>query len=132
MINVPVLGLVSDTLAEDTVVLRGDVMVPADLSTRASHDREILHYYGLSVAAVLLPHTTVAETMTYVRMPYPMVQLSTVGRVRAAGFTIARTFRWPHCTIDVGDDLSDSVMLRLIEAFDAPEPRPPEARFMEI
>jgi hypothetical protein len=130
MIEVRGLGQVHNTLMPDTVVIRGDVMIPADLSTRALRDYVRLHYYGLSVFAILLPLMTVAQTVTYVGLSFPVVQLSTVGRVRAAGFGIERTFSWPHCTIDVGADSSESVMLRLVQAFDPPEPIP-EVRFVE-
>jgi hypothetical protein len=130
MIEVPGLGPVDDTLTSDTVVIRGDIMIAADLTTRATNDQRRLGYYGLSVVAVLKPLLTVAETVAYFNLAFPLIQLSTVGRIRAAGFSIERTFRWPHCTIDVGADPSESVMLRLIDAFDPAEPRP-ESRFLE-
>jgi hypothetical protein len=130
MIEVRGLGLVDNTLTTDTVVIRGDVMVAVNLTARAMKDFARLHYYGLSVMAILRPLVTVGQTVAYTGLSFPMVQLSTVARVRAAGFGIERTFSWPHCTIDIGADPSESVMLRLIDAFDPPEPIP-EMRFVE-
>lgn len=57
-------------------------------------------------------------------IPHVVLQKSTVARIRAAGFAVVRTGRWPHCTIDLGDEPDNARVAELIAAFDPPEPTP--------
>jgi hypothetical protein len=50
-------------------------------------------------------------------------QLSTAGRLRAAGFVLLATFDRPHHDIAL-PDLSDGIIMRLEACFDAPIPNP--------
>ena len=121
----------SDELTDATIVVRGDVMMPSAIARRAQRDFVRLRYYGLSVFAVLPPLLTISDLVAVAPLPHPALQRSTVGRIRAAGFAVTRTFHWPHCTIDLGAEATESVATRLIAAFDPPEPRPEQGGFGE-
>jgi hypothetical protein len=54
---------------------------------------------------------------------YGKVRLSTVGRLRAAGFALLPTLRRPHYDV-VLPDITDLTLDRLDGAFDAPIPNP--------
>ena len=58
------------------------------------------------------------------------MRLSTVGRVREAGFALLATFDHPHFTLVLAD-LSELTVARLDRCFDEPIPnpgRPPEGQ----
>ena len=111
-------------LPDGAIVVRGGHKTPAQLLARARKDYPRLNAYGLSAFAGWTPTITLAEVIEASELAYPEVQTSTVGRIRAAGFRIERTFKWPHCTIDLGEDPTENTAARLAEQFDPPVPRP--------
>ena len=77
--------------------------------------------HGISAAVDDLP---LEELLEAAPIKHGHFQQSTVGRLNSAGFTIELTFAYPHCTINLGSELTDEVVRNLIEAFDPPQERP--------
>lgn len=113
-----------DDLPDDAVVIRGGPMTAANVIRRARKDRERLGLFGVSAFAGSSSETTVAELVERGEIPHAVLNRSTVGRIRSAGFVIRRFGRWPHCTIDLGDDADEDASARLVAAFDQPELTP--------
>jgi hypothetical protein len=80
--------------------------------------------HGLSVFAASSPTTTLRELLLVSDVPHKDVHLTTVARIEAAGFAIRRSGQWPHCTIDLQAEPDDELAQRLIDAFDAHQPKP--------
>lgn len=113
-------------LEPDAIVVRGGVMSVESVRRRVLKDSARLRRrtgirYGLSAAADSIP---LSELVARAPIPHPELQKTTVRRLREAGFTIEPTFAYPHCTINLGGELTDEVVRNLIEAFDPPEERP--------
>ncbi len=98
-------------------------MDPAKLARRARLDRPRLGFYGISVFAE--EGRSVAELVRAGEIPHPFLQRTTVERLTAAGFELVPTFQTPHCTVKLGDELSDDQLeercRELAAAFDLPE-----------
>jgi hypothetical protein len=97
-------------------------MQPARLLRRAAKDRERLGFSGISAFGASSAEMTFEELVQRAELPHVEAQRSTAGRIREAGFTIIRLGKWPHCTIDLGEAPDEETALKLISAFDAPEP----------
>ena len=115
-----------DPLTANALVVRGGVLEVEGVKRRVEKDsprllRKTGIRYGLSVAADALP---LAELIEVGRIPHDELQKTTVERLLEAGFTIEPTFAYPHCTINLGIELSDEVVGNLIAVFDPPEERP--------
>jgi hypothetical protein len=57
-------------------------------------------------------------------IPHASICISTVARLRAAGFVIRRTGRYPHCSVELGARPSIAAATRLTTAFDGSVPNP--------
>lgn len=113
-----------EDLPDEAIVVRGGHKNAAQILRRATKDRGRLGTYGISAFAGWTPETTLAEVVGASGLVFDVVQTSTVGRLRAAGFEIARSFRWPHCTIDLGDDPTEDTAARLVGLFNSPVANP--------
>lgn len=73
---------------------------------------------GLSVFAadVATPRDLVLQSV----LPQARVRLSTLGRIRQAGFTVEQTFDPPHHTVWLPDEDWSFWLARLEQAFDQP------------
>ena len=118
-----------DDLPDDALVIRGAPMDPQRILRRATKDRDFLAgAYGISAFAASSTDTTLADLVSLAGLPHPTLRKSTVGRIIQAGFRVYRTGRWPHCTIDLGDEPDEDAIVRLIAAFDLDEPTPGRER----
>ncbi len=114
----------SDDLPDEAIVVRGGHKTATQILIRARKDHRRLGYYGISAFAGWTSETSLAEVVEASGLLFDVVQTSTVGRLRAAGFGIQRTFMWPHCTIDLGEDPTDDDAARLAALFGPPVPNP--------
>lgn len=113
-----------DDLPDDAVVIRGGPMTVANVIRRARKDQERLGFLGISAFAGASAAMTTAELVELGEVPHAVLNRSTVGRIKAAGFSIRRSGKWPHCTIDLGAGAGEDASARLVAAFDRPEPTP--------
>lgn len=110
---------------DDTVVIiRAGVMAPESVRRTARDSFEDYGVYLVSVEAVL-DGTVESTCRTSARIGdlYGKIRLSTVGRLRAAGFVLLATFDRPHFDVAL-PDLGDPVIDRLDRCFDAAIPNP--------
>ena len=103
-------------------MVRGGGLRIGALRGRAIKDLDRLGYFGISVFAD--DQASVQDLVEAGPVPHARLQRSTAGRIRAAGFDIEPTFDWPHCTVKLGDRLTDDVLRQLIVTFDPPEDSP--------
>lgn len=113
-----------EDLPDEALVVRGGHKTADQILARARKDHHRLGLYGISSAAGWTPTTTLAEIVEASNLPYDVVQTSTVGAIRAAGFRIERTGKRPHCTIDLGEDPTQDTAARLAALFAPPVPNP--------
>lgn len=113
-----------DDLQDEAIIVRGGNKTAAQVLKRAKKDRDRLGRYGVSAFAGWTPATTLAEVVEAAIIVFDVVQLSTVGKIRTAGFSIERSFKWPHCTIDLGEEPMEDTAARLVALFAAPVPNP--------
>jgi hypothetical protein len=112
-------------LPDAALVVRGGQMSVRRVQRKARAARPALDgVAGISVAAATASDMTLVALIRAGGIPHDEIQKSTVGRLRAAGFRLFRTGRWPHCTIDLGQEPIKDAASRLIRAFDAPEANP--------
>jgi hypothetical protein len=103
-------------------------MAPDSLRRTASDSFDDFGVYLVSVEAVLDGTVElVCRNSPRIGDRYGQVRLSTAGRVRSAGFVLLATFDRPHYDIAL-PDLSDDVISRLDNCFDAPTPNPGKHR----
>ncbi len=109
------------------IVVRSGVLEQrsdTDLGDKASENHDDYGFWGLSVLVVAESGVTaLCETDPRVRR-YNRVSLSTVGRVRRAGFPLLDTGDAPHFDI-VLPDLESATLQRLRDCFDLAQERPP-------
>lgn len=79
---------------------------------------------AVSVFAADSVTATVGDLLAFVRIPHTLLRTTTVGRIRAGGFTIRRTGGYPHCSIELGDEPSLVSARALARCFDQPTPNP--------
>lgn len=111
-------GVLPKRLPDDAVVVRGGLMLRADLvlGAQAHFDSEGLH--ALSVYSA--PGRTAAEIAVGVPLRHSKIRTSTVGRVRAAGYDVVSSPGPPghaDLVLPTDDDWS-----ALDSAFDPPRP----------
>jgi hypothetical protein len=105
------------------VVVRGGQMSSAYVRRTASDAFDEIGIFTVSVFLALdqgVDQLCEAEPML---ARYRQVRLSTVGRLRSAGFALLPTLARPHYDV-VLPDLADDTLLRLDSVFDGPIPRP--------
>lgn len=79
---------------------------------------------SVSVFAADTDDTTLEDLLGDAYIPHESIRVSTARRVRAAGFTIRRTGRYPHCSVELGAESSLEIARALAGAFDPPQPNP--------
>lgn len=105
------------------VVIRGGEMTGAFVRRTATDAHEELGIYAVSVFLALdagIDELCAAEPYL---LRYGKVRLSTVGRLRSAGFPLLPTLGRPHYDI-VLPDLDDATLQRLEGCFDPARPNP--------
>lgn len=109
---------------DTVVIIRAGVMAHDSIRRTATDSFEDFGVYLVSVEAVL-EGTVEATCRNSPRFGhrYGKVRLSTAGRLRSAGFVLLATFDRPHYDIAL-PELSDAVVARLDDCFDAPIPNP--------
>jgi hypothetical protein len=109
---------------EDTViVVRGGEMVSEYVRHTLRNSFKENRVYALSVFLALdMPVEELCAEEPFLAR-YGRVRVSTVARVRAAGFALLPTLERPHYDI-VLPDVGDATLGKLEEAFDAPVPNP--------
>lgn len=88
---------------------------------------DLVGHPAISVFAADDATATLRTLLEAVYVPHKSLRLSTVERVRTAGFTIRRTGRYPHCSIDFSEAPRLAEARRLADCFDPPI-RNPSAR----
>ena len=109
---------------DDTVVVvRGGEMNSAFVRRTAQRSAEESGYYAVSVFLALdEPVELLCASEPYVAR-YGQVRLTTVGRIRHAGFPLLPTLHRPHYDV-VLPDLEGPTLDRLEATFDGPVPNP--------
>lgn len=104
-------------------MIRAGILSSQSVEHAASRCLEGYGILGISVeAAAGLSVADACRASPRLRR-YRHVRLSTIGRLRAAGFTSLATFDAPHYTIAL-PDLTELTVARLIRCFDDPIPNP--------
>ena len=89
-------GVPLDRLPDDSVVVRGGLMLLTDLVLSAQSHFDTKGFYALSVYST--PGRAVDEIAVGVPLRHSKIRVSTVGRVRSAGYDVvttqARAFVW--------------------------------------
>lgn len=113
-------------LPPDAIVIRGGSMEPALLVDAADRALLTIGVHGISVFAADSPSVGVDELIAESVIAHSSVRLSTVERIRAAGFVIRRAGRYPHCTVELDPSAPFEAGQRLASVFDPPirNPRP--------
>lgn len=109
-------------LPDDSLVLRGGRMVISDLRRNAIATLQRMGRLGVSVRA-----GRGADIEELAENPFPLphavIRVTTVGRLRAAGFEIEATGAYAHCTVWLPDATHERLE-HLRAAFDDPAPNP--------
>jgi hypothetical protein len=109
---------------DDTVVVvRGGEMNSAFIRRTAQRSVAEWGYFAVSVFLTLDDPVDVLCAMEPYVARYGQVRLTTVGRLRHAGFPLLPTLHRPHYDV-VLPDLEDQTLDRLETAFDQPIPNP--------
>lgn len=112
----------------DLVVIRSGVLEKRSdeqLYDAADQNWRLHGFWGLSVLVVSSGGLHQICTTDWRVADYGKVSLSTVGRIRRAGFPLLDTGDAPHFDI-VLPDVRGETFHRLRRAFDAAQPNPPE------
>ena len=120
-------GVLPKRLPDDAVVVRGGLMLRADLvlGAQAHFDSEGIH--ALSVYSA--PGRTAAEIAVGVPLRHSKIRTSTVGRVRAAGYEVVSS-PGPsgHADLLLPTPPTENDWSALDSAFDPPRPNPATIR----
>lgn len=112
-------------LPDDALVVRGGHLNAQDLKRAVDTTHRRTGVWGVSTNAGT--GVTVEELAR--RLPHAVVRVSTVGRLRAAGWEARPTGRAPHCTVyKRGAPPDDEDIERLQAAFEPSRPNPGRAR----
>src|SRR5438552_2320289 len=76
----------SPLLPSKAIVIRGGVMEPRTMEINAYTAYDETGEYSLSVAS--LPEADIDTIARVANLPYPQVRVSSVGRIRAAGYEV--------------------------------------------
>ena len=109
-------------LPDDALVLRGGTMRMADLLRTAEHCVVKHGRPGVSVFAADV--ASLDELLAQCVVPHGHIRLSTVGRLRALGFTVEQTGPPPHHTVWLPAGDREHWLKVLERAFDEPIARP--------
>ena len=114
-------GVRPERLPDDAVVVRGGLMLSADLaiSAQSHHDAEGSHALSVFSRAGM----TADELSRAVPLPHSMIRESTVGRLRAAGYDVV-TSPGPlgHADLVLPNPPTDDDWRLLDESFDPARP----------
>jgi hypothetical protein len=111
-------------LPDGALVVRGGVMHPRATLEAARDALAVMGTPAVSVFAGDAATVSVEDLVDMGPIPHASICISTVGRLRAAGFVIRRTGRYPHCSVELGARPSIAAATRLTTAFDGPVPNP--------
>ena len=121
----PVLLRDEDPPGDAEVVVRGGLLTPESVQRTAERCRREYGFLGLSVYAAI--GISVAELVATVAQigpdRYPQIRLSTFAVVRAAGFPMWPTNRYPHFSL-VLPALDEVTLERLNACFGPPQSNP--------
>jgi hypothetical protein len=116
-----------DRLPNGTVVVRGGLMLPADLIRSAQSHRDVEGLYALSVYSI--PGATAEEIARGVPLPHAKIRTSTVGRIRAAGYDVLSSPGPPgHADLVLPTPPTDKDGSTLDGVFDPARPNPATMR----
>jgi hypothetical protein len=116
-----------ERLPDDAVVVRGGLMIAADLVLGAQSHFDARGIYALSVFSV--PGISADEIARGVPLPHSMIRESTTGRLRAAGYEVVRSPGPPgHADLMLPNPPTDDDWRALDAAFDPPRPNPTTMR----
>ncbi len=120
-------GVPRDRLPDDSVVVRGGLMLPTDLALSAQSHFDTEGFYALSVYSI--PGMTVHEIAVGVPLRHSKIRASTVGRVRFAGYDIVSSPGPPgHADLVLPTPPTDHDWSTLDRVFDPPELNPATMR----
>jgi hypothetical protein len=112
-------------LADDAVVIRGGLMLRADVERNVEVTHEEHGYYGMSVWSGPGDADQIAQVVGSDDLPWSKLRQTTVGRLAAVGFALVPSEPRPlHFDIDLEGPLTDEKFAALEEAFDRPQPNP--------
>jgi len=109
---------------DDALVLRGGTMRPEALLASALDAETILGVPAISVFAGDSSRVAITDLVDLGLVPHDVIRVSTVGRIRSAGFVIRRTGRYPHCSVELGQSPTLEEVTRLAGLFNGPIPNP--------
>ena len=116
-------GVSLDRLPDDSVVVRGGLMLPADLALGAQSHFDSERFYALSVYSI--PGMTAHEIAAGVPLRHSKIRASTVGRVRSAGYDIVSSPGPPgHADLVLPTPPTDHDWSTLDRVFDPPQLNP--------
>jgi hypothetical protein len=120
-----------DRLPDDAVVVRGGLMLPADLVVSAQSHFDAEGFYALSVYCV--PGMTADEIAVGAKLSYSKVRVSTVGRIRSMGYNIVGSPGPPgHADLVLPTPPTDHDWTALERVFDPPGPNPATMRLGDV
>ena len=88
-------------LPDDALVVRGGVMRPAGLVEAALDATSESGVAAISGFAADSASVSLEELLDDSLVPHDSIRISSVGRIRAAGFVIRRAGRYPHCSVEL-------------------------------
>ena len=112
-----------DPLPDDAIVIRGGVMTPRTMEVNAYTEYDETGVYALSVSS--LPDADFDTIAAAARLPHGQVCVSTVGRIRAAGYEVRQSEPPPaHADLLLPNPPADEDWEALLVVFDAPIANP--------
>lgn len=112
-----------DRLPDDSVVVRGGLMFPADLARGVQSHFDTEGVYALSVFSAA--GRTADEIAIAVPLPHPKIRTSTVGRVRVAGYDVVSSPGPPgHADLLFREPPTDDDWRTMDRIFDPPRANP--------
>ena len=124
-------GAPLDRLPDDAIVVRGGLMLAADLAVGAQSHFDAHGFYALSVYCV--PGRTADEIAIGVPLRHSNIRASTVGRLRSAGYEIVASPGPPgHADLVLPTPPTDHDWKALDRVFDPPRPNPATMRIGDV
>lgn len=124
-------GLADDHLPDDAVVVRGGLMLAADLELSAQSHFDLEGSYALSVFSA--PGLSADEIAGRVPLRHSKIRQSTVGRIRSAGYEVVSSAGPPgHADLLLPHRPSDRDWHALDIAFDPPRANPATMRVNDV
>ena len=120
-------GVPLDRLPDDSVVVRGGLMLLTDLVLSAQSHFDTKGFYALSVYST--PGRAVDEIAVGVPLRHSKIRVSTVGRVRSAGYDVVSSQGPPgHADLVLPAPPTDHDWSTLDRVFDPPQLNPATMR----